>query len=132
MRETTASFESVLHESDAHTQVRTFIEQMFAMVERDPHFWRLYWSLLVQPSIPERLQAEFLEFIQEMLGLFADAFTRLGSPLPLADAWLFAASMDGLAMYYLFDPERCPIDVIRTQIYRRYGLSADSEPSSPE
>lgn len=132
MRDMMASFEPVLREPDARAQVRAFVEQMFAMVERDPHFWRLYWSLLVQPSIPKQLQDRFLEFMHEMLGLFADAFSRIGSTLPLADAWLFAASMDGLAMYYLFDPERCPIDDIKTQIYRRYGLSADSEPPSPE
>lgn len=104
-------------EPDPRVRVRTFVDSMFAMVKESGRFWSLYFSLLLQPSIPDELRLRFVGFMKETLGMFTQAFEHLGSRHAYAQAWMFGAMLDGLTMYYIFAPEECPLDEIKARIY---------------
>ncbi len=115
-------FIPVLSIPDPSAQLYRLVEMMFEYALEEKEFWRLYWSLMSQPTLPDSIQEGVMEKMRGVLGLIEDVFRRRGGCNPKAEAWLFAAMLDGVVVYYLFDSENCPISDIKETIYERYGL----------
>jgi AcrR family transcriptional regulator len=115
-------FEDLLSKADTSVKLRDFIVSMAAMARTDFRFWRFYWSIVSQPSIPQRVQRKMMRALRNVISLFEPMFAKRGCDDPRAEAWLFAATLDGMMLYYALDRKHCPLDGIRDALLRRYGL----------
>ncbi|MBD3318212.1 MAG: TetR family transcriptional regulator [Chitinivibrionales bacterium] len=115
-------FASLFEADNPRKQLKLFIDAMFDFALREQQFWRLYWSLMSQPKVPEGIQGHVAEKLRGILDSVQRVFRLTDARDAVAEAWLFAAMLDGVILYYVFDPEHCPMDGIRKVIYDRYGL----------
>ncbi len=115
-----ADFAPLLQEPDPDKRLRGFVDGMFELAQGNMRFWSLYWSLLMQPSLPQSLRTKFVAFMRESVGMIGGAFREMGSESPDADAWMFAAMLDGLLMYYMLDPQGFSLNEIKRRIFAHF------------
>lgn len=116
-------FSPLLEQPDPKRQMKLFVDGMIDFACRETQFWRLYWSLMSQPTLPEGIRGHVMEKMRGVVGVVRDVFERAGASDPSAEAWLFSAMLDGVILYYVMDPRHCPLERMRTVMYERYDLA---------
>lgn len=116
-------FAPLLEQPDPKRQMKLFIDAMLDFARRETQFWRLYWSLMSQPTLPAGIRGHVMEKMRGVLEVVCDVFERAGASDPLAEAWLFSAMLDGVILYHVLDPEHCPLERMRKVIHERYDLA---------
>ncbi len=113
-------FAALLPPENPVETVEMFINGMFDFVTEHTDFWRLQMNIMMQPMVPERCRTLVMGKLREYIALFEGIFSGIGLKNARGEAWLFAASIDGVLMYYLFDQEGCPLEKVRTAVLERY------------
>lgn len=120
--------EQAVPESPQKT-VQLFIDGLFDYFTEHVGFWRLQASIMMQPSVPQRLRTAMMDKLRSYITLFEQLFAASGIPDAKGEAWILAASLDGTMLYYMFAPDECPLDTIRKNIMFRYeALFSSSHP----
>ena len=115
-------FVSFLSPENPMETVELFINGMFDFVKEHTDFWRLQMNIMMQPMVPQRCKEMAMGKLREYIALFAGIFSGAGIENAQGEAWLFAASIDGVLMYYLLDQHVCPLEKVRTAALERYRL----------
>jgi AcrR family transcriptional regulator len=116
-----ASFSSLLPVTDPVVAIESFINGMFDFLKEHTDFWRLQMNIMMQPSVPPRLREAVMKKLHEYIAMFSAMFMQSGIENATGEAWLFAASMDGVMLYYLLNEQVCPLDEIRTVLLKKYS-----------
>jgi len=119
-RHTENGLSEILSIRDPVAQVHHFIDGMFDYVTEHIEFWRLQMNIMMQPEIPKKLRDSIMSKLHDYIHLFAGIFKTAGVDDAEGEGWMLAASLDGVLMYYLFSPDKCPVDEIRTVMKRHY------------
>lgn len=94
-----------------------------------PHFFRLYFSLVLQPGGSDAVEAAVATLkprLEAYYGRVAALMTALGSDDPVADAHLFQFALNGLAQAIaskpalLEAPETLPVDALKRRLLARF------------
>lgn len=117
-------------------QLRMFVERALSQVARRPGFYRLYFSLALQPGGSAALQ-RVLTKIEERLKVYLDRTTRLfeviGSSEPATDAKLFQAAINGIAQAMVTTGETAssselvPLGKLTRRLLARFGADSEGE-----
>ncbi|MEN8121975.1 MAG: TetR/AcrR family transcriptional regulator [Bacteroidota bacterium] len=97
-----------------------FIEETFRLLKKDTRFWKLYFSIIVQPAVMELVQDKLMEIIGPFLQTLIKYYEKKGIANPTAHAILMGAVMDGVSMNYLVDPENFPVEDIKKIIIDKF------------
>jgi AcrR family transcriptional regulator len=106
---------------DSREKFRAMVEMIFGMIRKDPHYWKLYFSLAIQPIVLESLQNILQEIGMEFLKLIQEYFIKKGSSDPAAEAWVLTAAFDGAFMDYLVMPETYPLERVIDMIVEKFA-----------
>ncbi|RLD76795.1 MAG: hypothetical protein DRJ10_13005 [Bacteroidetes bacterium] len=90
-----------------------FIDETFRLLESDIHFWKLYFSIVMQPDVMLLVQDKIMEMLGPFLQTLIEYYEEKGVENPVAHARLMGAVMDGVSMNYLVDPEGFPVEDIK-------------------
>lgn len=93
-----------------------FIRENFMILRNNHHFWRLYYSLLLQPQIADSLKTLYLERAQPILKLLQDFILSKGSKNPEADFVAISAMLEGAYLLTVTTPELFDDGTIQEQI----------------
>lgn len=99
-----------------------FIDKSLELITENPSFWRLYFTIMFQPQVLVLVQEKIIENILPFMDILSDFFDRKKLPNPMAEARLFGALLDGVAINYLADPGNFPIKELAEIIKQRYKL----------
>lgn len=113
-------FASLLPPDNPVQTVELFINGMFDFVKEHTDFWRLQMNIMMQPTVPQRCRDLVMTKLQEYIALFEGVFDGAGINNAKGEAWLFAASIDGVLMYYLINERDCPLEKVREAVLERY------------
>jgi AcrR family transcriptional regulator len=119
-------FSSMVPSEHPMETVELFINGMFDFVKEHTDFWRLQMNIMMQPTVPSRCREMVMGKLREYIALFAGIFSDVGLKNARGEAWFFAASIDGVLMYYLLDQEGCPLENVRTAVLERYRKLMES------
>jgi len=97
-----------------------FINRTFSLLEEDIHFWKLYFSIIVQPDVLQLVQDKLMEFILPIIETLAKYYEKKGVENPMAHARLLGAVMDGVSMNYIVDPVTFPVEDIKKIIIEKF------------
>ncbi len=97
-----------------------FINKTFSLLEEDIHFWKLYFSIILQPAVMELVQDKLMEFILPFLETLVKYYEKKGVKNPMAHARLLGAVMDGVSMNYIVDPVTFPVEDIKKIIIEKF------------
>lgn len=97
-----------------------FIDMTFELLKKDIHFWKLYFSIVVQPAVMEMVQDKFMEMLGPFLQTLTVYYEKKGVENPIAHARLLGAVMDGVSLNYIADPESFPVEDIKKIIIDKF------------
>jgi len=101
-------------------EIRFFIEQMFDIMRKDLHFWKLYFMIFMQPPVLKLVEKKFMELIQASLNMLTNHFMSEGYDDPQTEAILLGALLDGTGFHYVMNPENFPVERIKERIIKMY------------
>ncbi len=96
------------------------IDTSFDFMMENAVFYRLFFSLLLQPGVYEMIDKLLWEAIAPFQKMILDYYTRQGSPDPMGEFALLLAILDGVGMHYMFRPNEYPIGKVKKIIVERF------------
>lgn len=101
-------------------EFKYFIEEIFNLISKKRNFYRLYFALVMQPSVWKLFGQKMNEVIEPMIKVLTDYYTKKGSKNPQLEAVLIGAIFDGIGFNYVFNPDMYPLDDIKKLVIERF------------
>lgn len=102
-------------------EIRYFIEEMFETVNRDQHFWKLYFMIFMQPPVLKLVDKPFSELLHNSMHMLIEYFRSQGHEDPESEAILLGAILDGIGFHFVMNPDGFPMDKIKERIIKMYS-----------
>jgi AcrR family transcriptional regulator len=96
------------------------IDGMFNLMRDKNNFYKLYFSLMMQPSVSSIFMNKLNQVIEPFIKLFIDYYTKKGSKNPVLEAVLVGAMFDGIGFNYVFNPGVYPLDEVIQLVKERF------------
>lgn len=101
-------------------ELRYFIEEMFSALRKEPYYWKLYFSLFIQPHVLALVEKRLGVMVHTYLMILSEYFTRTGSEDPETEAIFFGALLDGISFQFMVDPEKFPLEKVKNKLIKMY------------
>ncbi len=101
-------------------QFITYINESFEMLKNNLHFWRLYFSLVMQKGILELFGNKFMEMLAPFINTFTKYYTAKGVKNPYAHVALLGSILDGVGIDFLMQPNEYPLDDVKNLIIEKF------------
>lgn len=97
-----------------------YIEQTINLFKEKAHFWKLYFSVMLQPTVFKIIENKLMEFVIPIFGILDNYFKSQNYADPEMETRFFTAMLDGVCMNYVMEPDHFPIDKIKDKIINMY------------
>lgn len=97
-----------------------FIDTMFSILDENPRFWQLYFSLMGQPSAMKIFQEKFRILMEMTMQPLVEYYKRKGRENPEEEAMLLGAVLDGIGMHYILSSHDFPKENIKKLIIEKF------------
>lgn len=101
-------------------ELEYFISQTFETLKSNTKYWKLYFAIILQPSVLKMFEEDFLNTIIPIMKMLEEYFRKKGYENPELESKLFGAILDGLAFHYVIDPANFPLEEIKQTLINRY------------
>ena len=101
-------------------ELQYFIEQNFLILQKNVHFWKLYFGIIVQPQVLKLVEKKLMRLFIPLYKMLENYFKSQGKKNPAAEARFFGAMIEGVYMNYVMDPKNFPIDDVKQKIIDLY------------
>lgn len=101
-------------------ELRYFLEEFTRIMQKDQHFWKLYFSLFLQPQVMKLVEKRLAVMIKQYIDMFTAYFSENEYEDPEIEALMLGAILDGIGFHFLMDPERFPIEKVKYKLMRLY------------
>jgi AcrR family transcriptional regulator len=101
-------------------ELRFFLEEFSNVMNRDLHFWKLYFSLFLQPRVFKLVEKKLSVIIHGYMRMLTSFFAASGYEDPDVEALMFGAILDGVGFHFMLDPENFPIERVKDKIIKMY------------
>ena len=101
-------------------ELRYFLEEMFKALKKEPHYWRLYFTVFMQPQVMKLVEKQMAVIMHKYIMMLSEYFTLSGSKDPETDALFFGAILDGIGFQFMVDPERFPLEKMKDKLIDMY------------
>ncbi len=110
----------VQDELDTPEELMTYIHGGFALIRREPEFYRLLFSVFFQPGVPEISQRLYRQTVEHLTRDIAYYFEKKGDPDPYEKAILLGNIIDGVGLHYFLSPETVDLDKMERIIFELF------------
>ncbi|MFW5768347.1 MAG: TetR/AcrR family transcriptional regulator [Bacteroidota bacterium] len=97
-----------------------FVDKLFDNIKARQPFWKLMFSLLLQPHILELLEKDLEPIGERSIGILSSFFVNNGSEDAYTDLLFFSSLTKGAIMQYVYSPESIDIDKLKIKIISYY------------
>ena len=104
----------------ADKDVKVFIKESFAFIQQNPHRWKLFFSIYIQKEVMELMREEMMQRANTFVNPFIEYFTSKGLKDPEVMTRYFHATIDGVQMQLMMDPEHFPAKQVRKLILKQF------------
>ena len=96
------------------------IDLSIDLVLEDTDHYKLYFSIFTQPHVFNMLMGEMWEQAAPLLKMFADYYREKGVEDPMAMMRYFSATIDGIQMHLMIDPENFPVEEVKKMVKEQF------------
>jgi AcrR family transcriptional regulator len=93
-----------------------FIKQSFQLMRENMRYWKLYYSLMLQPKVAESFQEEYSEKARPFLNKLFQFVVSKGSKDPEGDLMVISALFEGAYLFAITAPEMFPGTIMEDKI----------------
>jgi AcrR family transcriptional regulator len=104
-------------------ELRIMIQEMFRSIKKNQDFWKLYFMLMVQPSVSKLVIGDIYEAYMVYQAMIINQMKQMGSRDPLADTLFLQCILDGIAMNFVMNPAMIPLDALENRLLDIYQLN---------
>lgn len=97
-------------------ELTDFIEGSISDLKSDPDFYKLYFSLSLQPKVLAIIGDELMRIFGQVFNAFNNYYEKIGDKNPYVKARYILAVFDGIGMHYIVDTENFPLDEVKDVI----------------
>lgn len=101
-------------------EIEIWINKVFETLQKNTKFWKIYFTLFIQPEVFKVMSEKFNEFLGPMYEILINYFKNSGYPNPEIDALIFGAIFDGVAFNYIINPDNFPLEAVKNRIIELY------------
>lgn len=91
-------------------EFKFFINKSFQVLRENLRYWKLYYSITLQPKVAESFQSEYLERAKPIFSMFHQFAESMGSKDPESDVIAISALFEGSYIFAITSSEFFPID----------------------
>jgi AcrR family transcriptional regulator len=102
------------------SEMEFYINDIFDKIKANPEFWRLYFSISLQPAIYNLIQEKINEMFTPLYRMAVNYFDNQGFEDPEGETMLFAALLDGLGFHFILEPDHYPLEKVKQILINRY------------
>ena len=117
----------MLEQTDSRLVLALLMDEFMSLTQDSVRFWRLYFSLMMQPVVFEQAAGLFQSYFQEIRNLLTSLFRELDYENPEQEALFFAGLVEGILFHYMIDVKNYPLTTMRDFIASRYNLPSTVE-----
>ncbi len=96
------------------------INLSFDTLVKDRANWKLYFSMITQPNVMELAMTRMSSKVEPYMSSLIKYFEKKGHKDALVKARYYTATLDGIQMQALFDPENFPLEEIKQLIIKQF------------
>ncbi len=87
-----------------------FIRQSFKTLKENPEYWKLYYSLVLQPGIAASFQDDYMEKAKPIFSMLFEFARSKGSRDPEGDMLSISALLEGSSLFIIAAPGMFPAE----------------------
>ena len=80
-----------------------FIDLMFKTLKAERDYWRLYFSVILQPAVLVLIKDQYRSILETTLNMMEAYFRKKGNKNPRMQALIFGSLLDGIGINYIMD-----------------------------
>jgi len=96
------------------------INETFSILQSNLIFWRLYFSVFMQPAVLKIVEEKLMETLIPFINILFLYYQKKGVENPMVHARLLGAIFDGVSLNYIMDPENMPLEDIKKIIIEKF------------
>ena len=97
-----------------------FINESFNLMNQDRRFWKLYFSLMLQPTVWKIFEKNLNDIIAPLIKMMTNYYKDKGSENPEIEAVMVGALLDGIGFNYAFNPDLYPLEEVKKMVIERF------------
>ncbi|MCF8303560.1 MAG: TetR/AcrR family transcriptional regulator [Bacteroidales bacterium] len=97
-----------------------FINEMFDMIEKNIHYWRLYFTLILQPPVLNIIMDKVHETYTYFFNMMENYYKQKNIDNPRIKAMMFGGLIDGIGFHYMIEPENYPLEKVKHEIIETF------------
>ncbi|MFK5856349.1 MAG: TetR/AcrR family transcriptional regulator [Bacteroidota bacterium] len=97
-------------------EIVKFIEGTFSLMVREHDFFKLYFSLLVQPDVYSLFGDEMMKIFEGIILAINNYYEKNGFKNAYIKTRYLLAVFDGVGMHYIVDPDTFPLEEVKKLI----------------
>jgi AcrR family transcriptional regulator len=112
-------------------KLEALLRASFAIVQRDARFFRVSYSVRMQPAVLAGLGGHLPAWTQQIRGVLSGLLKAAGSKTPDVEAFVLFGLIDGVCQQVVLEPDAYPLEDVIQAILARYGPARKRAPRSP-
>ncbi len=97
-----------------------FIEETFQLMDSKRDFYKLYFALMMQPSVWKKFKFSMNDILEPFLKLMEDYYAKKGVENPRTEAVLVGALLDGIGFNFVYNPDLYPLAEVKKLVIQRF------------
>ncbi len=94
-------------------EIIEFIDTNIQALKDNPEYFRLYFSLTMQPKVFALMRDDFFPLFEKLFTIITTYFSHKGEKNPYVKTRYLLAVFDGIGAHYLLDTDNFPLDEVR-------------------
>lgn len=120
MADVQASFVEADQAITPQAQLERLVRSSFALIQQHRDFWRLSYSVRMQPDVLAQLKIPIHDWNATILTTLERYLAAWGATNPPVEAALLFAQIDGAAQHYTIDPQHYPLNDVVEAIVAQF------------
>jgi AcrR family transcriptional regulator len=97
-----------------------FINGTFKLMDTKRDFYKLYFALMMQPSVWKKFKFSLNDIIEPFLRLMEEYYRKKGSENPRSEAVMVGAMLDGIGFNFVYNPDLYPLEEVKKLVIERF------------
>jgi len=97
-----------------------FIEETFNIMNQKRNFYKLYFALMMQPSVWKKFKFSLIDIVEPFLKLMEEYYRKKGAENPRAEAVMVGAMLDGIGFNFVYNPDLYPLEEVKKLVIERF------------
>jgi len=109
------------YEKVTRKDIVNFINVGIDLVLENPKYWKLYFSVFVQPDVLAMVMDKMMKMAEPYMKGMTNYFKEKGENDPVTMIRYFSAVMDGIQLHCMIDPKTFPAEKVKKLLIKQFA-----------